>query len=127
MGVTYSTETWGRLSGVKAGDTYRGGTFADCKCFMINANSAASKYQKEQELIMYLSSKEVQNESYLACLNVPAYVGAAAFIKQCFDEGKVTESADLFWDIYDETGRMAMTLIPTGGLRQSATPDTRSD
>ena len=80
------------LSGVAAGDVYRGGTFADCKCFMINANSAASKYAKEQELIKYLSSKEVQNQSYLECLNVPAYVGAADYIKQCYEEGKVTES-----------------------------------
>ncbi len=80
------------LSGVSAGDVYRGGTFADCKCFMINAYSAASKYAKEQELIKYLSSKDVQNASYLECLNVPAYVGAEKYIKQCFDEGKVTES-----------------------------------
>ncbi|MCR5006899.1 MAG: extracellular solute-binding protein [Clostridiales bacterium] len=80
------------LSGVSAGDEYRGGTFADCKCFMINAYSPASKYAKEQELIKYLSSKDVQNESYVECLNVPAYVGATEFIKKCFDEGKVTES-----------------------------------
>ncbi|MBP5224870.1 MAG: hypothetical protein J6Z38_04735 [Lachnospiraceae bacterium] len=80
------------LSGVSAGDEYRGGTFADCKCFMINATSAASKYAKEQELIKHLSSKEVQNASYLEVLNVPAYVGAADYIKSCYDEGKVTES-----------------------------------
>ena len=80
------------LSGVSAGDEYRGGTFADCKCFMINAYSPASKYAKEQDLIKYLSSKDVQNESYVECLNVPAYVGATEFIKKCFDEGKVTES-----------------------------------
>jgi arabinogalactan oligomer/maltooligosaccharide transport system substrate-binding protein len=80
------------LAGVKAGDEYRGGTFADCKCFMINANSEPSKYAKEQELIKYLSSKEVQNQSYLEVLNVPAYVGAADYIKKCFEEGKVTES-----------------------------------
>ena len=80
------------LSGVSAGDVYRGGTFADCKCFMINANSSKDKYVKEQELIKFMSSKEAQNRSYLDCLNVPAYVGASAFIKQCYDEGKVTES-----------------------------------
>ena len=80
------------LSGVSAGDVYRGGTFADCKCFMINANSDKSKYTAEQELIKFMSSKEIQNRSYMECLNVPAYVGASAFIKQCFDEGKVTES-----------------------------------
>ena len=80
------------LSGVAAGDEYRGGTFADCKCFMINAYSAAAKYAKEQELILYLSGKEVQNASYLECMNVPAYVGAESYIQQCSDEGKVTES-----------------------------------
>ena len=80
------------LSGVSAGDVYRGGTFADCKCFMINAYSAAGKYAKEQELIKYLSGKDVQNESYVNCLNVPAYLGATDFIKQCYNDGKVTES-----------------------------------
>ena len=80
------------LSDVKAGDVYRGGTFADCKVFMINAHSDASKYAALQTLVKYLSSKEVQNESYLNCLNVPAYVGASEFIKSCFDGGKVTES-----------------------------------
>ena len=80
------------LSGVKAGDVYRGGTFADCKCFMINSYSEAGKYVKEQELIAYLSSKEVQNKSYLECQNVPAYTGASEFIKSCYDDGKITES-----------------------------------
>ncbi len=80
------------LSGVSAGDVYRGGTFADCKCFMINANSSKEKYAKEQELIKFMSSKEAQNRSYLACLNVPAYVGASAYIEQCYKDGKVTES-----------------------------------
>ena len=89
---TLTKEATEGLSGVSAGDVYRGGTIADCKCFMINANSDPSMYAKEQELIKYLSSKEVQNQSYLEVLNVPAYVGAADFIKQCYDEGKVTES-----------------------------------
>ena len=80
------------LTGVKAGDVYRGGTFADCKCFMINANSSSEKYAKLQELIKYMSSKEIQNRSYLECLNVPAYVGASDFIKKCYEEGKVSES-----------------------------------
>jgi len=79
------------LTGVSAGDVYRGGTFADCKCFMINANSAKTKYAKEQELIKYMTSKEAQNRSFIECLNVPAYVGASSYIKQCYDEGKVTE------------------------------------
>ncbi len=80
------------LSGVSAGDVYRGGTFADCKCFMINASSDKNKYAKEQELIKFMSSKESQNRSYVECLNVPAYAGASSYIEQCYNEGKVTES-----------------------------------
>lgn len=80
------------LEGVKAGDTFRGGTFADCKVFMINAHSDADKYSALQDIVKYLSSKEVQNESYLNCLNVPAYVGASEYIKSCYDAGKLTES-----------------------------------
>ncbi len=90
---TLTEEACEGLSGVSAGDVYRGGTFADCKCFMINAKSeAGEKYNRIQELIKYLSSKEIQNRSFLECLNVPAYVGASEFIKQCYDEGKVSES-----------------------------------
>ena len=80
------------LDGVKAGDVYRGGTFADCKVFMINAHSDADKYSALQDLVKYLSSKEVQNESYLNCLNVPAYVGASEYIKSCYESGKLSES-----------------------------------
>ncbi|MBP5664787.1 MAG: hypothetical protein J6X87_00740, partial [Clostridia bacterium] len=80
------------LSGVSAGDVYRGGTFADCKCFMINANSDKNKYAKEQELIKFMSSKESQNRSYVEWLNVPAYAGASSYIEQCYNEVKVTES-----------------------------------
>ncbi len=80
------------LSGVAAGDVYRGGTFADCKVFMINAHSDPDKYTALQDLVRYLSSKEIQNESYLHCLNVPAYVGASEYIKSCYDEGKLSES-----------------------------------
>jgi hypothetical protein len=79
------------LSGVKAGDVYRGGTFADCKVFMINAQSDADKYAALQELVKHLSSKEVQNESFIQCSNVPAYVGASEFIASAFQSGKITE------------------------------------
>ena len=89
---TLTPEATEGLSGVQAGDVYRGGTFADCKVFMINSHSDPEKYQVLQQLVQYLSSKEIQNESYVNCLNVPAYVGASDFIKTCYDSGKVSES-----------------------------------
>ena len=69
------------LTGVAAGDVYRGGTFVDCKVFMINSYSEAGKYRAEQDLVKFFSSKEVQNESFLQCDNLPCYVGADAYIE----------------------------------------------
>ena len=97
------------LSGVQAGDVYRGGTFADCKVFMINANTSGDKYLKAQALIKFMSSKEAQNRSYLECLNVPAYVGASEFIKQCLDEGKISEGQ---YDLAARQVEMAEWGIP---------------
>ena len=71
---------------VPANTVMRGGTFADCKCFVINGASDASKYAAEQELIKYLSSKEVQNASFKEAMNVPAYKGAMEYIESVKSE-----------------------------------------
>lgn len=63
------------LTAVKAGTKFHGGSFVDCKVFMINGNSDGEKYQSEQELIQYLSSKEIQNQSFAQAQNIPAYSG----------------------------------------------------
>lgn len=70
---------------VEAGTVMRGGTFADCKVFMINGYSDGTKYLAEQNLIKYLSSKSVQNDSFVECENLPAYNGAAAYIETIKD------------------------------------------
>ena len=80
------------LTDVAEGDVYRGGTFADCKVFMINASSKADKYVSEQKLVKFLSSKEVQDASFADVSNVPAYEGASAKIKELFEANKITES-----------------------------------
>ena len=64
----------------------RGGTFADCKCFVINGASDGGKYAAEQQLIKYLSTKEVQNKSFKEAMNVPAYKGALEYIESIKDE-----------------------------------------
>ena len=74
-----------------AGTEYRAGTFADCKVFVINMAADEAKYDKISQLIQYFSSKEVQNESFLKALNVPAYKGAEAYIETIKDQ--VEESA----------------------------------
>ena len=66
---------------VPANTVMRGGTFADCKCFVINAASSKDKYEAEQKLITYLSSKEIQNKSFKEAMNIPAYKGAMDYIE----------------------------------------------
>ena len=90
--MTLTAEDVDGLTGVAAGDTYRGGTFADCKVFMINGHSDPAKYEAEQKLIKYLTSKEIQNQSFKEVSNVPAYVGATDYIKGLFDAGEIKEN-----------------------------------
>ena len=66
---------------VPANTVMRGGTFADCKCFVINGASEGTKYVAEQRLIQYLSSKDMQNKSFKEAMNVPAYQGSIEYIE----------------------------------------------
>ena len=85
----------------KAGQEYRGGSFVDCKCFVINM-AAVQKFDEPEEredvyykmtkLIKYLSSVEVQKESFVSALNVPAFVGADKYINE-LPAGTVEASA----------------------------------
>lgn len=80
------------LATVAAGDVYRGGTFADCKVFMINGHSKADKYVAEQQLLKFLSSKDIQKRSFEKCSNVPAYKGASDDFETMLSEGKITRA-----------------------------------
>ena len=99
------------LTGVAAGDVYRGGTFADCKVFMMNMNCAAEKREAAQALMKYLSSKEVQQESFVACNNVPAFAGVSEYIK---------ENKDKFSDYQYQLG-VAQTEMSAYGIAQPFT------
>lgn len=60
---------------VEAGTVFQSGTFADAKMFVMKKNS---KYQEFlQDIVKYLSSKEVQEASYVEVQNLPAYKNAA--------------------------------------------------
>ena len=70
-----------------AGTVYRGGSFVDCKCFVINMAkmTGVEKYYKMCEVLKYFSSKNAQNGSYLEAYNVPAYAGANEFVEESKD------------------------------------------
>jgi len=75
---------------VSEGTVMQSGTFADCKCFMMNFAASSKKYASMQELITYLSSKDVQLKSFISCANVPAYLGAADDITEIKDQVEST-------------------------------------
>lgn len=70
---------------VAAGTKFQAGSFVDCKCLMLNAYSHESKYDACQELVKYMTSKEVQNLSFKEANNLPAYTGATEYIKSIKD------------------------------------------
>ena len=48
---------------------------------MLNAYADEAKYDACQELVKYLTSKEVQNAAFKECNQLPAYVGSTEYIK----------------------------------------------
>lgn len=61
---------------IPAGTTFQSGTFYDCKAFVMKKTS---QYAAQlQEVVKYLSSKEIQEGSFEQCNNLPAYKNAEA-------------------------------------------------
>lgn len=83
---TLSADDVAGLSAISEGAVMQGGTFADCKCLMMNFAASAKKYPFMQEIVSYLSSKEIQLQSFIECANVPAYLGADADIAEIQDQ-----------------------------------------
>lgn len=71
---------------VPAGTVFQAASFADYKTFVINAASSNDKYSAIQQLIKYLSSKDVQNELLINDGMVPSYLNSEIFIDEHKDE-----------------------------------------
>lgn len=54
----------------KAGMEFYNGTFADCKCFVKKKGSKFAAYL--DDILLYLTSNEMQRESFVKCDNLPA-------------------------------------------------------
>jgi arabinogalactan oligomer/maltooligosaccharide transport system substrate-binding protein len=57
-----------------AGTVFKSGTFADAKIFVMKKNS--EKEEHLQDILKFLSSKELQERSFIAAQNLPAYKNA---------------------------------------------------
>ncbi len=60
---------------VEAGTVFQSGTFADTKAFFMKKNSRYAEYL--EDILLFLTSKDVQEESFVAAQNLPAYKNAA--------------------------------------------------
>ena len=72
-----------------AGTVLRGGSFVDCKCFVLNMASVAGKPEKYTALctiLKYFSNKSAQNLSFKEAYNVPAYNGSDEYINSLSTE-----------------------------------------
>jgi len=60
---------------VEAGTVFQSGTFADTKAFFMKKNSKYAEYL--EDILLFLTSKEIQEESFKVAQNLPAYKNAA--------------------------------------------------
>ena len=62
-----------------AGTVFKSGTFADAKIFVMKKNS--EKAEHLQDILKFLSSKEIQERSFIAAQNLPAYKNSSTEFK----------------------------------------------
>lgn len=83
---------------VEAGTVFRSGTFADTKAFFMKKNSDYAEYL--EDILLYLTSKEVQEESFEVAANLPAYKNAAtefeAFQEDTLDAQLASKQVQMF-------------------------------
>jgi len=72
---TFTIQASQAYGSVTAGTVYQSGTFADAKIFVMKKNSDKAEYL--QDILLFLTSKEVQEQSFVAAQNLPAYKNAA--------------------------------------------------
>ncbi|XFA98956.1 extracellular solute-binding protein [Candidatus Izemoplasma sp. B36] len=89
------------------GTVYKSGTFADTKMFVIKKNSNKAEYL--EDILLFLSSKEVQEESFEQAANLPAYKNAStefeAFEADTLDAQLARAQVEMFaWGISQPFG-----------------------
>ena len=82
----------------KSGMTFQSGSYYDVKCLMKKKNSAYAPYL--DEIMMFLSSDEVQEGSYIYCNNLPASNNVDLqydedYLEENYDIDSVTYNYDL--------------------------------
>ena len=60
---------------VTAGTQFQSGTFVDCKAFVMKRESKCAAYL--QDVVKFLTTADMQEESFEQCQNLPAYKNAA--------------------------------------------------
>ena len=79
---------------VEAGTEFRSGTFADAKVFVMKKNSEKADYL--QDIVKYLTTPEMQEASYLAADNLPAYKDAATEFESMADDPLAKAQLQMF-------------------------------
>lgn len=73
---TYTITEEDAYGEVEAGTVMHSGTFADTKMFVMNKRSASLYYL--EDILLYLTNKDIQEESFIENGSLPAYKNAAA-------------------------------------------------
>jgi maltose-binding protein MalE len=90
---------------IAAGTVMKSGTFADTKMFVMKKLARGDKKAEHlQNILLYLSSKEVQEESFAQCANLPAYKNAGAEFRKIQENTLEGRLAQVQYEMF-ESGR----------------------
>ena len=92
---------------ITSGTVFKSGTFTDTKMFVMKKNSKKADYL--EDILLFLSSKEVQEESFEQAANLPAYKNAStefeAFEADTLDAQLARAQVEMFaWGISQPFG-----------------------
>lgn len=83
---------------VEAGTVFKSGTFADAKIFVMK--KASEKQEYLEDILLYLSSKEMQEASFETAQNLPAYKNAStefdAFQEDTLEADLASSQVEMF-------------------------------
>lgn len=79
---------------IAAGTVMQSGTFADAKVFVMKKGSEKAEYL--EDILLYLTSKEMQEESFVAVDNLPAYKNANTEFESMADNELAKKQVEMF-------------------------------
>lgn len=84
---------------ITAGTQFQAGTFVDCKAFVMKRESKCAAYL--QDVVKYLTTADMQEQSFEVCQNLPSYKNAATEFEAVSGDSLEAQLASAQFSMYE--------------------------